>query len=114
MVSIAKDGQLVASFAFFLQTSRRALDFMLVLYRRDIKSLIQEKQMKTTITEILGYCSIEDWCCYEGTTRTAIDVRLSRGHWQRGVHVVKPNGGKKMVNLKAAKSWLDASSSLKG
>jgi len=70
--------------------------------------------MKTTIAELIGYVSIEDWCEYEGTTRTAIDIRISRGHWQRGLHVVKPKGGRSMVCIQAAKKWLEQESSQKG
>ena len=66
--------------------------------------------MKKELIEFLGYIPINDWCEFEGCTRNAIDIRISKGIWQRGVHVIKPNGGKMMVNLKAAKKWLTESS----
>lgn len=69
--------------------------------------------MKTTIAELVGFVSVEDWCLYEGTTRSAIDIRVSRGHWQRGIHIMKPKGGKSMVRIKAAKEWLEKESSRK-
>ncbi|MEH6577110.1 MAG: hypothetical protein V7731_08520 [Amphritea sp.] len=59
------------------------------------------------IAETIGYVPLEDWCEFEHCTQNAVTVRLSKGIWQRGVHVVKPKGGKSMVNLRAAKRWLE-------
>ena len=61
------------------------------------------------LVDIIGYVPLGDWCEFEGCTANAIKVRLSKGIWQHGVHVVKPKGGKSMVNLKAAKKWLEES-----
>lgn len=62
---------------------------------------------KPNIAELIGHVPLDDWLEFEGCTRNAIDVRISKGIWQRGVHVIKPPGGKSMVNLKAAKRWLE-------
>ena len=59
------------------------------------------------LADILGHAPLEDWCAFEGCTVNAINIRLARGIWQNGVHVVKPKGGKRMVNLRAAKRWLE-------
>ncbi|WP_286237938.1 hypothetical protein [Neptuniibacter halophilus] len=66
--------------------------------------------MKSDIAEAIGYIPLADWCEFEGVTTNAITVRLSKGIWQKGVHVVKPRGGRSMVNLKAAKRWLEGKS----
>ena len=81
----------------------------------DSESTQAEKEMQTTvnktnIAEIIGYVPLKDWCEFEGCTERAINVRVSKGYWQRGRHVVKPPGGKMMVNLKAAKQWLEGKS----
>ncbi len=59
------------------------------------------------IAGIVGHVPIQTWCAFEGCTVNAIDSRVSKGIWQTGVHVIKPTGGKRMVNLKAAKQWLE-------
>ncbi len=66
--------------------------------------------MNDIIIEAIGYVPLEAWCKFEGTTTRAIHIRLARGHWQHGVHVVKPPGGKMMVNLEAARKWLTENS----
>jgi hypothetical protein len=63
------------------------------------------------IAELTGYISLEMWALYEGCTTNAIRVRVSKGIWQKGKHVVTPKGGKSMVNLKAAKQWLEGKGS---
>lgn len=62
--------------------------------------------MKDHLIEMIGFVSVADWCDFEGTTTQAISIRLCRGHWQLGVHAVKPNGGKMMINIEAARKWL--------
>jgi hypothetical protein len=64
------------------------------------------KNETANISEIMGYVPLSKWCEFECCTRNAIDVRISKGIWQRGTHVIRPRGGKMMVNLKAAKKWL--------
>jgi len=66
---------------------------------------------KFDIGSAIGYVPLTSWCEFEGCTERAIYVRLSKGIWQRGRHVVKPKGGKSMVNLKAAKQWLEGKGS---
>lgn len=63
------------------------------------------------IGELLGYVPIETWAQIEGCTTNAIRVRVSKGIWQKGKHVVTPKGGKSWVNLKAAKQWLEGKGS---
>jgi|JTFO01.1.fsa_nt_gb hypothetical protein len=63
------------------------------------------------IGELVGYVPIETWALFEGCTTNAIRVRVSKGIWQKGKHVVTPKGGKSMVNLKAAKQWLEGKGS---
>lgn len=67
--------------------------------------------MKTNIAEAVGFVPIQDWAEFEGCTVNAISVRVSKGIWIARVHVVRPKGGKKMVNLKAAKRWLEGKGS---
>ncbi|WP_010323667.1 hypothetical protein [Marinobacterium stanieri] len=59
------------------------------------------------IGEVIGHVPLKTWCDFEGCTEQAIHTRVSKGHWQRGKHIVKPKGGKLMVNLKAAQQWLE-------
>ena len=68
------------------------------------------EQDKINIAEAVGYVPLSHWCEFEGCTPNAITVRVSKGFWQHGVHVTKPKGGKMMVNLKAAKRWLEGKS----
>jgi len=72
---------------------------------------MEEKQ---NIGQIIGFVPLKDWCEFEGCTTQAISVRISKGIWQRGVHVVKPHGGKSMVNLEAAKRWLQGKKTSRG
>lgn len=39
-------------------------------------------------------------------TRVAIEQRLRKGHWQRGVHYSVPQGGDAWVNLTAIQQWV--------
>ncbi|MCV6588295.1 MAG: hypothetical protein OIF57_04585 [Marinobacterium sp.] len=66
------------------------------------------------IATFVGHVPLMAWCEFERCTVNAIDTRLSKGIWQAGVHVIKPEGGKRMVNLKAAKRWLEGKRSRRG
>jgi len=66
------------------------------------------------IAEMTGYVPLETWALYERCTLNAIRVRVSKGIWQKGKHVVTPKGGKSMVNVKAAKQWLEGKGSSRG
>lgn len=42
----------------------------------------------------------------KGDTREAVESRLRRGHWLRGVHARKPEGAKELwINLPAVNDW---------
>jgi hypothetical protein len=42
----------------------------------------------------------------KGETADAVDGRLRRGHWLRGVHTRRPEGAKELwINLRAVEDW---------
>ncbi len=41
-----------------------------------------------------------------GETADAVDARLRRGHWLKGIHARKPDGAKELwINLRAVEDW---------
>lgn len=40
-------------------------------------------------------------------SKPAIETRMKRKHWQRGVHYSTPEGGKIWVNLLAIRAWVE-------
>ena len=49
---------------------------------------------------------IDIYCGLYGDTRDAIKKRIQKGHWNRGVHTIVPDGVKGIwINLEAVDKW---------
>lgn len=54
----------------------------------------------------MSWVHIDQYLRDRGDTREAVEQRLRRGHWLRGVHARRPDGSKALwVNLTAVGDW---------
>lgn len=55
----------------------------------------------------LNWVPISEYCAQaKGETPAAVDARLRRGHWLKGIHARKPDGAKELwINLRAVEDW---------
>lgn len=55
---------------------------------------------------MLNWVPLSEYCAQSNETPAAVDARLRRGHWLKGVHARKPEGAKELwINLKAVDDW---------
>jgi hypothetical protein len=57
---------------------------------------------------MLAWVPLPAYLASTGETREAINKRLARGHWLRGIHARKPDGSADLwVNLQAVNDWAE-------
>lgn len=63
----------------------------------------------STDTRFLNWVPLSEYCARaKGETADAVDNRLRRGHWLKGVHARKPEGAKELwINLLAVEDWAE-------
>jgi len=59
---------------------------------------------------MLRWIKLSKYCKETDDTADAVDARLRRGIWLKGVHAQKPEGSKELwVNLDAVNDWVEGS-----
>lgn len=80
------------------------------LQQKSVEKMTNDEFMEFVVDHMMGgWVPIKTYIkWFPSETKIAIETRLQRGYWQKGVHYVTPKGGTAWVNVKAIREWVTA------
>jgi hypothetical protein len=78
------------------------------LLQKPVDKMTNDEFMEFVVDRMMGgWVPIKTYLkWFSSETKLAIETRLQRGYWQKGVHYVTPKGGTAWVNVKAIREWV--------
>lgn len=69
------------------------------------KSAIALKLLPDHIAKIVDSVPVRKYMELYGESKAAIDMRIARGHWRKGIEYGVPKGGGLWISIKAVNEW---------
>lgn len=60
------------------------------------------------VAKLVDFIPVRKYLDLYGETKAAVDMRIARGHWRKGVEFTVPKGGGLWISLRAVNDWAKA------